>query len=109
MGFIIFYLERKLFRSFIVLIILIFSINVLAHSGRTNSSGCHNNRKTGDYHCHNSGASRSSQYQKSNQNYNFNKVNSACCKVCRKGKACGNSCISRSYQCYQPKGCACDG
>ena len=24
----------------------------LAHSGRTNSEGCHTNRKTGDYHCH---------------------------------------------------------
>lgn len=23
-----------------------------AHSGRTNSEGCHTNRKTGDYHCH---------------------------------------------------------
>lgn len=28
-----------------------------AHSGRTNSSGCHNNRSTGDYHCHNGGRS----------------------------------------------------
>lgn len=28
-----------------------------AHSGRTNAEGCHNNRKTGDYHCHNSGNS----------------------------------------------------
>jgi hypothetical protein len=24
-----------------------------AHSGRTNSSGCHNDRKHGGYHCHN--------------------------------------------------------
>jgi hypothetical protein len=32
-----------------------------------------------------------------------------CCKVCKKGKACGDSCISRSYQCHKPKGCACDG
>lgn len=32
-----------------------------------------------------------------------------CCKVCRKGKACGNSCISRNYTCHQPQGCACDG
>jgi len=23
----------------------------------------------------------------------------ACCKICRKGKACGNSCISRKYRC----------
>ena len=32
-----------------------------------------------------------------------------CCKVCRKGKACGNSCIARGKQCHQPAGCACDG
>ena len=33
----------------------------------------------------------------------------ACCKICRKGKACGNSCISRSKKCTKPPGCACDG
>jgi hypothetical protein len=32
-----------------------------------------------------------------------------CCKICRKGKACGNSCISREYKCHKPPGCACDG
>ena len=31
-----------------------------------------------------------------------------CCKVCTKGKACGNSCIARSKDCHQPPGCACD-
>lgn len=25
-----------------------------------------------------------------------------CCRVCRKGKACGNSCINRNYTCRQP-------
>jgi hypothetical protein len=35
--------------------------------------------------------------------------NAACCKVCIKGKACGNSCISRSYTCRKGPGCACDG
>lgn len=33
----------------------------------------------------------------------------ACCKVCRKGKACGDSCISRTYTCRKGVGCACDG
>lgn len=33
----------------------------------------------------------------------------ACCKVCKKGKACGDSCISRDKACHQGKGCACDG
>jgi beta-lactamase superfamily II metal-dependent hydrolase len=32
----------------------------------------------------------------------------SCCKICRKGKACGNSCISRRYTCRRPPGCACD-
>lgn len=31
-----------------------------------------------------------------------------CCKVCRKGKACGDSCISREKTCHKGKGCACD-
>jgi len=32
----------------------------------------------------------------------------ACCKICRKGQACGNSCISRRYTCRKPRGCACN-
>lgn len=36
-------------------------------------------------------------------------LSAACCKVCRKGKACGDSCISRSYTCRKGLGCACDG
>ncbi len=33
----------------------------------------------------------------------------ACCKTCHKGKACGDSCISREKQCHKGQGCACDG
>ena len=33
----------------------------------------------------------------------------ACCKICKKGNACGNSCIKKTYNCSKPKGCACDG
>ncbi len=33
----------------------------------------------------------------------------SCCKTCRKGKACGNSCISRKKSCRKGVGCACDG
>jgi uncharacterized protein YraI len=32
-----------------------------------------------------------------------------CCKICRKGKACGNTCISRQYTCWVGPGCACNG
>ncbi len=34
---------------------------------------------------------------------------SQCCKVCSKGRACGNSCISTSYTCRKGRGCACNG
>jgi len=33
----------------------------------------------------------------------------SCCKVCSKGKACGDSCIARDRICHLPPGCACDG
>ena len=33
----------------------------------------------------------------------------ACCKVCSKGKACGDSCISREKECHKGQGCACNG
>lgn len=33
----------------------------------------------------------------------------ACCKVCKKGKACGDSCIAANKSCSKPKGCACNG
>jgi hypothetical protein len=31
----------------------------------------------------------------------------ACCKVCRKGKPCGRTCISRHHICRKPTTCAC--
>ena len=30
-----------------------FVSGAFAHSGGTDSNGCHTNSKTGDYHCHN--------------------------------------------------------
>jgi len=32
-----------------------------------------------------------------------------CCRTCRKGKACGNSCIARNKTCLKGPGCACNG
>lgn len=42
-------------------------------------------------------------------NQEISQVSKVCCKICTKGKACGNSCISKKYICHQPPGCACDG
>ena len=34
-------------------LLLMFSSIALAHSGGTNSEGCHTKKSTGEYHCHN--------------------------------------------------------
>jgi hypothetical protein len=40
-------------RVFLLTICLLFiPIAAHAHGGGLNKEGCHNNRKTGDYHCH---------------------------------------------------------
>lgn len=31
-----------------------------------------------------------------------------CCRVCKKGKACGDSCIQEILTCHKEDGCACD-
>lgn len=32
-----------------------------------------------------------------------------CCKVCKQGKACGDTCIDVNATCNTPGGCACNG
>jgi len=46
--------------------ILLCANQVLAHPGRTDGQGCHTNRQTGEYHCHNSGTNTPSKPQPSN-------------------------------------------
>ena len=38
-----------------------------AHSGRTNAQGCHNNRSSGTYHCHNGGSPSSPTHRSTPQ------------------------------------------
>src|SRR4030043_2416909 len=40
------------FKIFIFFSLFIIPISVFAHSGKTDADGCHMNRKTRDYHCH---------------------------------------------------------
>lgn len=55
----------KLFLNAFILLTLIVSGNVSAHSGRTNGSGCHNDNIRGGYHCHNKKTSPSPKYNNS--------------------------------------------
>lgn len=32
-----------------------------------------------------------------------------CCKICTKGKACGDTCIAKDKVCHKGPGCACNG
>lgn len=47
----------KLLTMVLGLVVIAAPVTVLAHPGGLNSEGCHNNRKTGGYHCHRSGGS----------------------------------------------------
>ena len=33
---------------------------------------------------------------------------SSCCRTCRSGRACGNTCIAANRECHTSPGCACD-
>ncbi len=44
--------------SVLALTLLVSSPAALAHGGGLDSSGCHTNRKTGDYHCHRAPAAK---------------------------------------------------
>jgi len=50
-------------RSLFIAIVCFLAFSSSAHSGRTNSEGCHNDRKNGGYHCH--GAKTNSYTNKS--------------------------------------------
>lgn len=39
-------------KALIAIVLAAASALAFAHSGGTDSSGCHNNTKTGGYHCH---------------------------------------------------------
>lgn len=41
-------------KKFLILLLLGMTTTALAHSGGTDSSGCHHDRKRGGYHCHKS-------------------------------------------------------
>ena len=44
--------KRCFFPLLFLAALLFFSGFALAHPGGLNAQGCHNNRKTGEYHCH---------------------------------------------------------
>ena len=48
------------------ILILAIPLTAFAHGGGLNKEGCHNNRSTGDYHCHRGNSSKSTSGKSSN-------------------------------------------
>lgn len=44
--------DSEMTRYMLILLIVLLAKNTMSHGGRTNASGCHNDRKSGGYHCH---------------------------------------------------------
>lgn len=55
-------------KNALLLCLLLIPSLVLAHGGRTDKYGCHNDRKNGGYHCHSSGAAAQSQSLRTSNN-----------------------------------------
>ncbi|MEQ5808951.1 YHYH domain-containing protein [Alteromonas sp. NFXS44] len=43
---------NKILSIFVILVAFAFSFSTIAHGGRTNANGCHNDKKNNSYHCH---------------------------------------------------------
>ena len=76
---------------------LLLSSILFAHGGRTNSEGCHTNRKTGEYHCHGQkkkSTTNKSNYTSSSSGYDcsrkYCKYMSSCEEAMYKFKVCGH-------------------
>ena len=57
---------KPIFTAVTLSAIVLCTNQVQAHPGRTDAQGCHTNRQTGEYHCHNSGTNTLSNPQQTN-------------------------------------------
>lgn len=53
-------------KCFASILVMLTPAAAMSHGGGLNAEGCHNNRKTGDYHCHRAPASVPKKEQPSN-------------------------------------------
>lgn len=73
------------------------------HGGRTNASGCHNNRKTGDYHCHGGSSGGSAKASGPQALYNNGGDNRSYYANCSEARAAGVAPLRRGQRGYAPK------
>lgn len=80
----------------LIIAAVVFPDFVFAHGGGLNSEGCHNNRKTGDYHCHRN-ASRSKSTDSSSV-----PPRSGAFRNCTEARAAGAAPVKRGEPGYGP-------
>ncbi len=87
------------------------SLPVQAHGGGLDGLGCHHDRQIGGYHCHQGSLAGQFFGSKAEARRSIDGASApaahTCCKICKKGKPCGNSCIARNKTCRKGPGCAC--
>lgn len=57
----------RILKIIIIITLLVMPMVAIAHGGRTDKYGCHNDRKNGGYHCHNGGSVAAPQRMRSIQ------------------------------------------
>ena len=67
----------------------------LAHPGGLNSEGCHNNRKTGDYHCHRGSAAAT-------RSFGVASTGGGAFRNCSEARAAGAAPVRRGDSRYGP-------
>ena len=72
-----------------------------AHPGGLNAEGCHNNRKTGDYHCHRGLASPEPRESRQPQRL-FDDAASGAFRNCTEARAAGAAPVYRGQPGYGP-------
>jgi len=89
-------------RAFVILSLLALPVTVpqaIAHPGGLNAEGCHNNRKTGDYHCHRGDTSR--QPTQSRQSF-LSDLGGGAFRNCSAARAAGAAPVRRGESGYGP-------
>jgi hypothetical protein len=55
----------------LTIVAILFATPALSHGGRTNAEGCHNQRATGGYHCHDRTSKGASSVNRIKRNEDF--------------------------------------
>lgn len=83
-------------RLSILLVLLALPATAIAHGGGLNAEGCHNNRKTGDYHCHRAGTAPAPQPLRGEQRQQ------GAYRNCSEARAAGAAPVRRGHPGYGP-------